>query len=120
MKTCLAALVVLLSLSCAAEPFSYQTVRVADGIYAFIEPKGHAVVSGNSVAIVGDTRVVVIDTHWHNDHVAGNSIYEEEFPGVKFVAHAFTARLIDTEMRAFQGPCTLAARTPPATTSAGT
>jgi cyclase len=46
----------------------------------------------------------VINTHWHNDHVAANSIYEEEFPGVKFVAHAFTAKLIDTETRAFQGP----------------
>ncbi|MGZ5097796.1 MAG: MBL fold metallo-hydrolase [Usitatibacter sp.] len=132
MKTSLAALLVLLSLGCAADPFTYQSVRVADGVYAFIEPWGHAVVSGNSVAIVGDTGVAVVDTgqhpaltrrmiaeiraitpkpvqyvintHWHNDHVAGNSIYEEEFPGVKFVAHSFTAKLIDTETRAFQGP----------------
>lgn len=116
----------------AASPFSYQTVRVADGIYAFVESFGHAVVSGNTLAIVGDSGIVVVDTgqhpeltrriaaeiralspkpvqyvintHWHNDHVAGNSIYAEEFPGARFIAHAFTAELIDTETRKFQGP----------------
>jgi cyclase len=89
----------------AASPFSYQTVRVAEGIYAVVEPFGNAVVSGNTLAIVGDSGIVVVDTghhpdltrrvaaeiralspkpvqyvintHWHNDHVAGNFVYTE-------------------------------------------
>ena len=46
----------------------------------------------------------VVNTHWHNDHMAGNSLYAEAFPGVKFIAQRFTAELMDTETRAFQGP----------------
>ena len=33
----------------------------------------------------------VINTHWHGDHVAGNQVYRDSFPGVELVAHA-TAR----------------------------
>ena len=113
-----------------ASPFSYSRVTVADGIYAFIEPPGHAVVSGNTVAIVGEDAVAVVDTgqhpaltrriveeirtltakpvayvvntHWHNDHVAGNAIFAEAFPAARFIAHSFTARLMDTETRVYQ------------------
>ena len=121
-------------LAAVAAPFSYERVRIADGIHAFIEPPGHAIVSGNSLVIIGEDSVAVVDTgqhpaltrrmiaeiraltakpvqyvvntHWHNDHVAGNSLYAEGFPGVKFIAHAFTAELIDSETRKFQGaPC---------------
>src|SRR5437868_4048520 len=79
-------------------PYSYDTVKVADGIYAFIEPRGRAVVSSNTLLIVGEDAAALIDTghhpplarkivaeiraltakplryivntHWHNDHVA--------------------------------------------------
>ena len=33
---------------------------------------------------------VVVNTHWHDDHVVGNQVYAESFPGVQFVAHAAT------------------------------
>src|SRR5947209_7846227 len=103
----------------APYPFGFDEVQVAPGIVAFVEKPGHAIVSGNSVAIIGDAGVVVVDTgqhprvarqiierlraitpkpveyvintHWHNDHVSGNAIWAEAYPGARFVAHAFTA-----------------------------
>jgi cyclase len=40
----------------------------------------------------------VINTHWHNDHIQGNQVYREAFPGVQFLAQANTRR--DMEFRA--------------------
>jgi len=38
----------------------------------------------------------VINTHWHDDHVAGNQVYQDSFPGVRFIATANTRKdLID-------------------------
>jgi glyoxylase-like metal-dependent hydrolase (beta-lactamase superfamily II) len=118
--------------SAADYPFSYRRVQVADGIHAFIEDYGRAVVSSNIVAIVGEESVAVIDTghhprltrriaaeiraltpkpvryivntHWHNDHVSGNGVMAEAFPGATIVAHSFTAAVMDKDVRAFQGP----------------
>jgi cyclase len=129
----LAALALAPALSLAADyPYSYKRVQVAEGIHAFIEDFGRAVVSGNIVAIVGEESVAVIDTghhprltrqivadirkltpkpvryvvntHWHNDHVSGNAAFEDAWPGVTFVAHAFTAQVMDKDVRDFQGP----------------
>lgn len=125
-------LLAFIALLAQAEPFSYRRITVADGIYAFVEDFGHAIVSGNSTLIVGDEGAVVVDTghhpaltrriieeiraltpkpvhyvvntHWHNDHVSGNSLYAEAFPGVKFIAQRATAELMETETRAFQQP----------------
>jgi glyoxylase-like metal-dependent hydrolase (beta-lactamase superfamily II) len=33
----------------------------------------------------------VINTHWHDDHVAGDQVYRDTFPNVRFVMHANTA-----------------------------
>ncbi|HEY2322916.1 MAG TPA: MBL fold metallo-hydrolase [Thermoanaerobaculia bacterium] len=98
---------------------SYETVKVADGIWAFIAPETKsALVSGNCVAIIGDDGVVVVDTgmipsltrrmiaeirqktdkpvryvvntHWHWDHNFGNFVYRDEFPNVTIISTAFT------------------------------
>lgn len=98
---------------------SYETVKVADGIWAFIapEPKS-ALTSGNSIAIIGDDCVLVVDTgmipsltrrmiaeirqktdkpvryivntHWHWDHNFGNFVYRDEYPGVTIISTPFT------------------------------
>jgi len=115
-------------------PFSFDTVKVAEGIYAFIEAPGKAIVSGNTTVVIGDDGVLVVDTghhpelsrrmteeirkltakpvkyilntHWHNDHVSGNSIFAEAFPDARFIAHAFTAEVLDTQVRPYYGePC---------------
>ena len=33
----------------------------------------------------------VVNTHWHDDHMLGNQVWRDSFPGVRFVAHR-TAR----------------------------
>src|SRR5437868_3181681 len=75
------------------------------------EPLGFAQ-NANSLFIVDERRVIVVDaqftreatlenlaalrritskpvafvinTHWHDDHVAGNQVYQDSFPGVRF------------------------------------
>jgi cyclase len=88
------------------------------------DPPGFAVES-NSLFVVGDDGVIVVDaqsnaattretlaalraltdkpvkfvinTHWHDDHVVGNQVYSEAFPGVQFVAHAATRAYLPAE-----------------------
>ena len=98
---------------------SYHTVKVADGIYAFITPEERSgFQSGNSIAIVGDDGVLVFDSgnipsstrrqiaeirtltdkpvkyvvnsHWHPDHHLGNSEYRAAFPGVVVIGTSAT------------------------------
>jgi len=129
----LATLALFPALALAADyPYTYKRVQVAPGIHAFIEDFGRAVVSSNIVAIVGEDAVAIVDsghhprltraiaaeiraltpkpvrylvnTHWHNDHVSGNQVFADAFPGVTIVAHAFTSQVMDRDVRAFQGP----------------
>ena len=104
---------------------NFEMVKVADGVYAAIrtEPPG-LTVNGNSVFIINDDDVVVVDTtltsgtakeelaalrkltskpvkyvintHWHDDHIMGNQVYREAFPGVEFIAHAATRDYLPT------------------------
>ena len=97
-----------------------QIVRLDDGVYAAIrtDPLSLAV-NSNSLIIVRDTDVVVVDaqftrlatqetiaeirkltrkpvgyvinTHWHDDHLAGDQVYQDSFPGVRFVMQENTA-----------------------------
>ena len=97
----------------------FKIVKLSDGVYAAIrtEPPG-LTVNGNSVFIINDDDVVVVDTtltpgtareiiaeikkltnkpvkyvintHWHDDHIMGNAAYREAFPGVEFIAHSAT------------------------------
>lgn len=92
---------------------NFRVDRVADGVYAVIrkDPPG-MMCDGNSAFIVNDSDVVVVDapeasreilaairkvttkpvryvinTHWHDDHIIGNQVYRDAFPGVTFIAH---------------------------------
>ena len=92
---------------------------LAHGVYAVVRREPFAMANhANTLLIVGDSDVVVVDaqftraatlevlaalrrltprpvsyvinTHWHDDHVAGNQVYRDSFPGVQFIAHANT------------------------------
>jgi glyoxylase-like metal-dependent hydrolase (beta-lactamase superfamily II) len=109
------ALLAASGLSRASDPYanSFDVRKIADGVYAVIRnyPTG-LMVDGNSVFIVNDDDVVVVDapeaskdmiaairkvtakpvryvinTHWHDDHITGNHDYREAFPGVSFIGH---------------------------------
>ena len=98
---------------------TYRTVKVAEGVYAFITPEERSSFqAGNSVAIVGDDGVLVFDTgnvpsatrrqiadirrltskpvrwvvnsHWHPDHTLGNAEYRTAFPGVTVIGTSAT------------------------------
>ncbi len=102
--------------------YSYETVKLADGLYAFVVADPHAaLVSSNTLLVVGDDGALVVDTghfpslarrmigdirklteqpvryvvssHWHPDHVFGNAAYRDAYPGVVFMAHDETRRL---------------------------
>jgi cyclase len=101
----------------------FDVVQVAPRVHVFVATESRSpIVSGNSTAIVGDDAVMVVDTgqfpalarrmvdalrritpkpvtvvvstHWHNDHVFGNAVYKAAYPGVRFVAHEETRRLL--------------------------
>ena len=121
-RACLLALLLLLSPPAAAlcqSAAGFEVVKVAEGVYAAVrrEPPG-LTVNANSVFIINEADVVVVDTtltpgsaretlaalrkltdkpvryvvntHWHDDHILGNQAYREAFPGAEFVAHAKT------------------------------
>ena len=98
---------------------TYRTVRVAEGVYAFITPEERSSFqAGNSVAVIGDDGVLVFDTgnipsmtrrqiaeirrltsrpvrwvvnsHWHPDHTLGNAEYRKAFPGVTVIGTSAT------------------------------
>jgi len=93
--------------------------KLAEGVWAFVrrDPPG-LMVDGNCLVIVNDEDVVVVDapeasrdvlaelrkitakpvryvvhTHWHDDHIAGDHVWREAFPGVELVGQ--------TSMRAY-------------------
>ncbi len=98
-----------------AQLTTYETVKLAEGVYAFISPEPKVpLVTGNSTVIIGKEAVLVVDsghfpsltrrqiedirrmtdkpvafvvnTHWHADHNTGNYVYREQFPAVAIIA----------------------------------
>lgn len=95
---------------------NFDVQKLAEGVYAVVrkEPAGF-MVDANNVFIINDDDVVVVDsngapsitkevlaalrkltnkpvkyvinTHWHDDHIRGNQVYRDAFPGVEFIGH---------------------------------
>src|SRR5687768_7181934 len=110
----------LLAITAATPPESrVELVRLADGVYAATRTEAIGLAqNGNSLIVVGDRDVLVVDaqftreatletlaairsvtrhpvrwvvnTHWHDDHFAGNQVYRDSFPQVQFIIHANT------------------------------
>ena len=104
---------------------AFEVQKVADGVYALIrkEPLG-LWFEANNVFIINDDDVVVVDanisvastketlaalrkltpkpvryvinTHWHEDHIIGNQVWREAFPGVDFIGHASALKDLST------------------------
>lgn len=121
----LLALFLLWPLAASGQTVHFEVVKVAEGVYAAIrkEPPG-LTVNANSVFIINDDDVVVVDTtltpgsakellaalrkltnkpvryvintHWHDDHIMGNQVFRDAFPGVDFIAHANTREYLPT------------------------
>ena len=103
---------------------------IADGVFVILHDDAtpdwpH----GNTTVIVGDSAVLVVDatylpsraaadialirartrlpvrwlvnTHWHYDHIFGNSAYAAAYPGLAIVAHDATRRLMTVNARRF-------------------
>jgi len=103
----------------AAPAPGFSVERVTDRVYALVrtDPPG-LMFEANAAFVVGDSGVLVVDggsnpasarqvlaelrrvtrrpvrwvvnTHWHDDHVLGNQLWRDSFPGVEIVAHART------------------------------
>jgi glyoxylase-like metal-dependent hydrolase (beta-lactamase superfamily II) len=101
------------------DPARFDVQKLADGVYAAIrtEPAG-LLLDANSVFIVNDQDVTVVDTnvtpssaratlaalrkitakpvshiintHWHDDHIIGNQVYREAFPNAQIIGQATT------------------------------
>ncbi len=110
----------LATLSSVANAASgFQLHKVADGIYATErkEPAG-LMFDANNVFLIRERDVVVVDSnispdstrevlaalrkltdkpvryvinsHWHEDHILGNSVWREAYPSVQFIGHVQT------------------------------
>ncbi len=114
------AMLVAASLRLSAQtPAPFDVQRIDSGVYAVVRHDPISYVNNaNSLVVVGDSGVLVVDaqftrlatnqtigairritskpvryvvnTHWHDDHVAGNQVYRDSFPGVQFISHANT------------------------------
>ena len=112
-------LVILLAIPLYADdPYAYDVVKLADGVYAIEwrekpihpEPNVMIIINTKDVVVVdtslfpGTAKLIVseikkltplpvryvVNTHWHDDHLFGNAVFREAWPGVEFIAHPNT------------------------------
>ena len=109
----------------------YAWHEAGDGVFVHtqIDPLAGPV-DGNSIVIVGDTGIVVVDTHinpavarsvigkiramsnvpvthvinthWHDDHTNGNHEYRKAYPDVRIIAHRATLESLREEWQAME------------------
>lgn len=128
-----AALLAVPACGLAAEAIypGYTWQPLGNGVYLHSQDDPLAgPVDGNSVVIIGENGVLVVDTHinpaaaravigkiraltdvpvthvlnthWHDDHTNGNHAYRQAFPGVKIVAHEDTLEALRAEWEAME------------------
>ena len=98
---------------------SFEVQKVAEGVYVTVrkDPLG-LWFTANNVFLINDDDVIIVDanmtsavtrevlaalrkltdkpvryvinTHWHEDHIIGNQVYRDAFPGVEFIGHVST------------------------------
>lgn len=124
--TCFLALLSLTSLAEESVYPGYTWLDLGDGIYLHSQSDPlSGPVDGNSVVVIGDAGVMVIDTHinpavaraviakirsltdvpvthivnthWHDDHTNGNHEYRKAFPELKIVSHQLTLKSLREE-----------------------
>ena len=115
------------------DPRSHHWETVGAGVYAFISPIGITpTVSGNSLVVIGDDSVLVVDTgqfpslaraeiaeirrltplqvryivttHWHPDHWTGNGEFARAYPGVSIIATENTRALSQSHGAPYVAP----------------
>ncbi len=106
----------------------YEWRLVDEGIYLHTQEDPFAgPVDGNSIVIVNEDDVFVIDTHinpavaravvskiksitdnpvsyivnthWHDDHINGNATFQNAFPNAEIIAHPYSAEKLKDEWR---------------------
>jgi len=113
----------MVSLTLAETP--RVVTKLTEGVYAIEHPghRRDGMFSGNTTVIIGSRQVFVVDsaylpsvtrddiaqirkwtdkpvtfllnTHFHNDHNLGNSLYLEAFPALTIIAHTETKKCMD-------------------------
>lgn len=106
---------------------AYDVVKFAEGVYGFVwrekpfhpEPNVLIVINDEDVLVVDSSmlpstaRTIVeeirkltprpvrylVNTHWHDDHVFGNGVFREAWPGMQIISHVNTR--IDAASQAF-------------------
>ncbi|PYS86061.1 MAG: hypothetical protein DMF62_17165 [Acidobacteria bacterium] len=104
---------------CVAMKANFNVEKLGNGIYALIRTEPASLwFNPNNIFIIGDKYAIVVDsnisseytrevlaelkkltdkpvkyvinTHWHEDHIIGNRVYRDAFPGVQFIGHRST------------------------------
>ena len=119
----LALLIASLAVAATPPAPAFEFTQLADGVYASVrkEPVGLGV-DANNLFVFGEDGVLVVDTnfgpsstrqvlanlrtitdkpvqyvvntHPHDDHVLGNSVYRDAFPAAEFIGHPFAGEYL--------------------------